>query len=75
LLAQARQEAERQKREGAGTLEKSEEELKAEAELKARADKLASEPVKDGSAGKAQAKTGKKGTLQQDDEEEDIELD
>jgi len=72
-MEKAKQEIARQKREGADTLEKSAEELAEEAALKAKGSKLASEKVK--AKPKEEAKTGKKGSLQQDDEDEEIELD
>ena len=53
---------------------KSDEELAQEAELKAKQEKLAAEKVK-ATPAKEEVKTGKKGSLQQDDEDEDIELD
>jgi len=73
-MQKAKEEAARQKREGADTLEKSAEEIQQEMELKAKGQKLASEKVKE-TAATPEAKTGKKGSLKQDDDDEDIELD
>jgi hypothetical protein len=72
-MEKAKQEIARQKREGADTLEKSPEELAQEAALKAKGAALASEKVK--AATKEEVKTGKKGSLQQDDEDEDLDID